>query len=325
MESGIRSYCPYGIDIAGSGTDDPGFSRTFGGAAISATIDYGVYIDYMETATPLETSVQGSRNEGSMGDENAAQASLLERVLADLGITKGRATVNGAFPMAPAYFKSASICVAAAKLSDYIFRHDLDELSLVAGSYEVGRKFFDPMATRSRFYSAAIGGIKIIESGSGNGVRVIEDMPRRIAADLSERMLLAFPPVSEVSPEQQGRKIAWNDEMKRNYLLGERRDNAVTAWEYLRKGRIDDFMDRINLDWQNSVDIWGKKREAVKQIYSAAFGNGAIAMSQSAYGVNAPIVIFTESGSKDRLTHALKGCTRSLAEVHVDFAGARLY
>ncbi len=325
METGIRSYCPYSIDIAGSGTDEPGFSRTFGGAVISTAIDSGVCIGYAETAGPLEISLQGSWNEGSEGDDCVIQVSSLERALADLGITKGRATVNGAFPLAPAYFKSASVCAAAAKLSDYIFRNDLDELSLVARSCDLGSKFFDRMPSRSRVYSVAIGGIKIIESGPGSTVRVIGDMPRKIASELSEMMVLAFPPVSEMPPEQQGRKIAWSDEMKRNYLLGERRDNAMTAWGYLREGRIDDFMDRINLDWQNSIDLWGKKPEAVKQIYSTAFGNGAVAMSQSAYWKNAPIVIFTERGSKDRVTDALLECTRSLAEVRVDFAGARLY
>ena len=325
MESGIRSYCPYSIDIAGSGTDEPGFSRSFGGAVISTTIDSGVYIDYVEAASSLEVSLQGSWNEGSEGDENEIRVSQVERALADLGISKGRAIMNGAFPVAPAYFKSASICVAAAKLSDYVFRHDLDELSLAARSYEVGNRFFNHMSSRSRFYSVAIGGMKIIETGPGNPARVIADLPRKIAAELSKRMLLAFPPEPDASPEQQGKKIAWNDEMKRNYLLGERRDNAMTAWGYLREGRIDDFMDRINLDWQNSVDLWGKKPGVVKQIYSTAFRNGAVALSQAAYGMNAPIVIFTESGSKDRVTDALLECTRSLAEVHIDFAGARLY
>ena len=304
------------ISFAGGGTDLPSYSRRFGGAVVSATLDKYVYVVLTVHPKPeiqiLSSDYRTFHRQGAgevlfwEGDLNLPKA-----ILHEFGVERGVTMfLASEVPPGTGLGSSSTVTVATIKaVSAACGRRMLaQEVAEMATRIEI-EKLGMPIGYQDQF-AAAFGGLNQI-GFLPEGRTVVEPIrtPPGTLERLSRNLLLFFTGQSRDSTAilARQRKSTETDDPRVLEALHAVKDMVPLMRACLEAGDLDRFGRLLHEGWENKKRFAsGVSNPEVDRLYELALNTGAVGGKLAGAGGGGFMMLYCADGAQEAVTTALE-------------------
>lgn len=301
----IIAQTPLRISFLGGGTDFPDFYRAEGGCVVSATIDKYIYV-IIKQRFDAKIRVGYTRTErvDSLDD---VQHELVRESLRLTGITRQvEVSTMGDIPSEGTGLGSSSTVTVGCLNAMYSYLGEpKDPQRLAQDACRIEIETLGKPIGKQDQYIAAFGGLRCIEFGPGEEVRVQRlRLSDSGLSRLSERLLLFWTGItrsaSSVLAEQR------NNISDRLDTLRQMKAQALEARACLEAEAFDDLGMLLHRGWELKKGLAsGITTPAIDEMYAAARRAGAIGGKITGAGGGGFLLLYTPRHRQDDVRQAL--------------------
>ena len=329
----LIARAPVRISFGGGGTDLPAYYREYGGMVVSATINRYFYtflaVNGVESLQITSSDYRTFyRNDGHGSCSWNHNLRLPQVILEQFGIQKGVSLfLASEIPPGTGLGSSSTVAVAIIKAvsSAQGLALSRQEIAELACTIEI-EKLEQPIGKQDQ-YAAAFGGLNVITFGA-QGVEVEPLWPAPETLERLQRNLLLFFTGSPRSASKILEKQKRSSEKKEPRVLEALhavREMADEVQICLKRGELEQFGWLLDRNWQQKKRFAaGVTNERIDAAYQLARNNGAIGGKISGAGGGGFLMLYCESGARERVTEALEGMELQRMDYRFENGGAQV-
>lgn len=287
------------IDFAGGWTDVDIFAKSVGGAVLNATIDKYV------TGT-LEI------RDGSIGMDGQHQDGISISYRSELPAGSGLGT-------------SSALNVVWLSLVKSRIASTEDKKTIANLAYEL-EAILGILGGKQDQYASALGGFNYMTFTDKVEVEPL-DIPRDIVSELEDRLILCYTGKQRLSGNIH--ENVWGA-YRRGVpgtvnALYNLRDIAGAAKNALVSGRLDEFADLMNQNWEHQKKLDSSiTNDQIEELFDEVFKHGAISGKACGAGGGGCLLFMTKPGARHRVAEAIKRLGSRIIPFKFEFDGLQI-
>ncbi len=301
----IIAQTPLRISFLGGGTDFPGFYRSEGGCVVSAAIDKYIYVIIKQR---FDEKIRVGYTRTEMVDSlDDVQHELVRESLRLTGITRQvEVATMGDIPSEGSGLGSSSTVTVGCLNAMYSYLgepKDAERLARDACHIEI-ETLGKPIGKQDQ-YIAAYGGLRFIEFGPGESVRVHRlKVSENAYARLSQHLLLFWTGISRSASSVLGEQK--NNISERLDTLRQMKALAVRARQCLEADAFDELGEMMHAGWQLKKGLAsGITTSVIDEMYTAARSAGAMGGKITGAGGGGFLLLYVPRQRQDSVRSAL--------------------
>ncbi len=301
----IITQTPLRVSFLGGGTDFPDFYRSEGGCVVSSAIDKYIYVILKQR---FDEKIRVGYTRTEMVDSiDEVQHELVREALRLTGIThKVEVSTMGDIPSEGTGLGSSSTVTVGCLNAMYSYLGEpKDSERLAQDACHIELDVLGKPIGRQDQYIAAYGGLRFIEFGPGDRVKVERlHLSERSYARLSENLLVFWTGISRSASsvlEEQKNNIA-----ERLDTLRQLKALAVQARASLNAEDFDELGRLMHLGWEHKKGLASRITTPVlDEMYAAARRAGAIGGKITGAGGGGFLLLYVPRKRQDDVRSAL--------------------
>lgn len=319
----IITKTPYRVSFFGGGTDYPEWYQKNGGMVISAAIDKYCWITVRQLPQFFEHKyrIVYGQTELTKSIDEIVHPSVRE-CLRYVGINEGlEIHHDGDIPARAGMGTSSAFTVGLLNALHHMKGDKLTRIELAMDAIHVEQNLVKEKVGSQDQIACAYGGLNLITFYQ-SGIPKVEPIciPSNELKKLESSLLLIFTGFPHITASDIAKTYDFHN---REVELNELHSITLKAYDYIIKGKIDDFGGLMNQTWEMKKRLSPQiSNPYIDYLYDKAIGNGALGGKLLGAGGGGFMLFYVPSDNQDNVRKALQNLL--VVPIKIEEEGSRI-